>query len=489
MIKEPAEESVEELRQDSAEKLVEEPTENKIENFIEEHKKILIGIVISFCILLIIYFGLAKHFTNHFYIGTEINAINVSGKTVEDANIIMTSALQNYTLNLKARGGRSGQIKGSDIGLKYCSDEEFKKLKDRQDPFMWILAPFFGKQNKIEVEISYDEKRLKEQIDKLTFFNNKNIIEPKNPSFKYTNNHYVIVDEVLGNKVDKDILYCRVADSILKRESELDLDSKDCYINPQYNSKSQKMIDVKDTLNKYASTKVTYVFGDTQETLDGSVINKWLTVDNNFRIIIDEEKVKDYINELAKNHDTIGKIRKFVAALGKNINIGGGDYGWSINKAKETDVLIEIIREGKTITKDPAYSQTASSHDINDFGNTYVEIDIVNQHLWFYKKGLLIVEGDVVTGNVKAKHATPRGIYRLKYKARDVILRGPGYAAPVDYWMPFNGGIGIHDASWRSAFGGNIYKTNGSHGCINLSYKTAKKMYNNIKVNTPVICY
>ena len=111
------------------------------------------------------------------------------------------------------------------------------------------------------------------------------------------------------------------------------------------------------------------------------------------------------------------------------------------------------------------------------------------QHLWFYKNGSLISQGDVVTGNVSANHTTPGGVYKLKYKEKNAVLRGPGYDAPVSFWMPFNGGIGIHDASWRSEFGGKIYKTGGSHGCINSPYYLAKAIFDNIEAGIPVVCF
>jgi len=118
-----------------------------------------------------------------------------------------------------------------------------------------------------------------------------------------------------------------------------------------------------------------------------------------------------------------------------------------------------------------------------------LEIDLTKQYLWFYKNGTLITKGSVVTGNVSSNHTTPPGTYKLTYKQKDAVLRGPGYAAPVTYWMPFNGGIGLHDASWRAAFGGEIYKTNGSHGCINAPYQVAEAVFKNIEAGVPVICY
>lgn len=455
----------------------------------KKHKKIVIGIIISICTLIVIYFGMAIYFMNHFYFGSEINCINVSGEGVEDVNKQMASELQTYTLNIKVRGIKNEQIRADEVGLKYNSDGQFKNLKDKQNPYKWISAFFNTEDSKMVEGVKYDKNLLKKRVDKLSCFNSGKIIEPKNPSFKYTNNGYVIVSEVAGNKINKDILYNHVSEAILKEKTTIDLESINCYVKPQYTSNSRKIVDTKNILNKYVVSKITYFFGGHKEILDGSTINKWLTVDKNIKVIFDEKEVENYIDLLSTNYNTVGKSRNFVTSLGKTINIGGGDYGWSINRAKETKALITTIKQGKTISKEPAYIQTALSHGNNDMGNTYVEIDMTNQHLWFYKNGSLITQGDIVTGNAIGNHLTPGGIYKLKYKERNAVLRGPGYASPVTFWMPFNGGIGIHDASWRSVFGGYIYETDGSHGCINSPYYLAKAIFDNIETGIPIICY
>lgn len=451
--------------------------------------KIVIGSIISLCTLLAIYFGMATYFKNHFYFGTEINCINVSGKTVEEVNKKMADELKVYTLNLKERGGKSEQIRAVDIGLKYNSGGQYKNFKDRQNPFKWILALFNTEDSKMTDGVSYDTKLLKERVEKLSCFNSSNITEPKNPSFKYTDKGYVIENEINGNKVNKDILYNCVSKAILKEEAAIDLDAVNCYVRPKYTSNSPKVIEVKNILDKYASSKITYTFGERKETIDASIINKWLKVNENLEVMVDEENLKNYIDALFNNYNTVGKTRTFAATSGRTINVSGGDYGWSINTDKEIEDLNAAIKEGKTITKEPTYTQTAVSHGSNDIGNTYVEIDMSNQHLWFYKNGSLIVQGDIVTGNVSTNHSTPGGIYRLKYKQTNAVLTGPGYSSPVQFWMPFNGGIGMHDASWRSEFGGTIYKTYGSHGCVNLSYYLAKSVFDNIEEGNPVVCY
>jgi hypothetical protein len=298
----------------------------------------------------------------------------------------------------------------------------------------------------------------------------------------------VIVDEVIGNKGNKEILYKYAIDAVSTGETTIDLELINYYVNPQYTSKSPKVVSTRDMLNKYVSSKITYTFGDDKEILDGSTINKWVTVDENSEITFNEKQVEIYIDVLASEYNTVADTRNFVSSSGKVINIGGGTYGWAINKVKEIQYLNSIIKEGKSIEKEPSYYQTALAHGKDDIGNTYVEIDLSGQHLWFYKNGKLITQGDVVTGNNGSeKTRTPEGIYKINYKERNATLKGEDYAAPVNYWMPFNEGIGIHDASWRDKFGGDLYKTGGSHGCINSPYNVAKTVFDNIETGTPVV--
>ena len=155
---------------------------------------------------------------------------------------------------------------------------------------------------------------------------------------------------------------------------------------------------------------------------------------------------------------------------------------------KEAEQLAANIKAGQPVVREPAYNIKAASRE-DELGGTFVEVDLTNQHVSLYVDGTLAGESDCVTGNLSKGYDTPDGIYPLTYKQRDAVLRGPGYASPVDFWMPFNRGIGLHDASWRSSFGGNIYKTNGSHGCINLPYSMAKQIYDVAYAGMPVICH
>lgn len=459
---------------------VEQLKEQEVKS-ISKYKKLLTGLVIALSTLLFYYFIIALFFINHFYVGTELNGINVSCRSVEAAEMLMTSNLNAYTLQLVERGGKSEVLSAEEVGLQYEPDV-FKKLKDNQNPFNWLYVGINSKDSKYTIAVTYDEKLLNERINSLSCLDRDRIVEPQNASFEYIDdeNKYIIIDEILGNKVNKEKLKTNITDSLLKRELKLDLNLMECYLNPQYTADSQKVKEVRDTLNKYVSTQIKYTFGNNEEIIEGSEITNWLRVNENFEVIIEEEKVREYVNTLCERYNISGRTRNFKTTSGELIQIDGGDFAYSINENKEIENIMIAIKEGEIKEMEPSYC---------DIGSTYVEINLSMQHIWFYKDHSLIVEGDIVTGNVRSGHTTPKGVYRLKYKAKNVVLRGPDYAAPVTFWMPFNGGIGMHDANWRSVFGGEIYKTDGSHGCINCPYHIVEVIYNNIEVETPVVCY
>ena len=200
--------------------------------------------------------------------------------------------------------------------------------------------------------------------------------------------------------------------------------------------------------------------------------------------------------------DTYGKDREFKTTKRGTITIpeGQGCYGWWIDQQKTCDLIVDLVEKGESAETEPVYyvnPDSAYEYTCNkdwrtadkDYGNTYIEVDLTAQHLFLYKDGVLVTESDFVSGNVAKGHATPGGAFMLTYKTLNAVLRGPDYETPVTYWMPFNGDIGMHDLTSRKAFGGDIYKTRGSHGCINLPYAAAKKIYETIDKGYCVLVY
>lgn len=438
--------------------------------------------------VVLIYLLFSLYFMNHFFFNTVINGVDVSLKAHNEAEDIIKNYVKDYRLLLVERDGKTEYISGQNIGMKYNRKNSISKIYKKQISFKWPVSLFKEQNYYIYDLFVYNKESLNNRISELNCLN-RDVIEPKNVSFRYVNGCYELVKEVYGNKIHKDKLYKAIKMCILKGQTKLNLDESRCYENPKYTLSSEKTLKTRDLLNKCVSTRITYIFRGQHELLDGNIINRWLSVDEDLEVVINEKEIMHYLQGLSKKYDTVGTARKFKTSVNKTIEVKGGFYGWKIDCAAEAKALLESIKCGEVLEKEPIYAQKAFTGGENDIGNTYVEINLTRQYLWFYKDGKLIVKGPIVSGNPNRGYATKVGVYMLNYKQTGVTLTGPDYEAEVSYWMPFNGNIGIHDASWRYSFGGNIYKRNGTHGCVNVPLYLAKKIFNNIEEGTPVICY
>jgi lipoprotein-anchoring transpeptidase ErfK/SrfK len=396
--------------------------------------------------------------------------------------------LEDYQLQLSERNGITEIISVKNFGIQYNETNGISDIYKIQNSYEWITSLFNEKNYYINDLFVYNNEIFNNKINELSCLNQE-IIKPKNVSFEYMNGSYKIIKEVWGNEINRDSLESEIKCSILKGERYLDLNKKNCYENPKYTLTSDKTMETFNILNKYIKAKITYLFGSRTEVLDKKTINEWIIIDKNVDVYIDENKALNYVKKLSKKYDTMGVSRNFKTSTGKTVEVKGGTYGWKMDLWSETQSMINNIILGGIIEKEPIYIQTAHSREENDIGDTYVEINITKQHLWFYKNGKLLVHGSIVSGNPNKGNQTVLGTYMLNYKQKNAALTGEDYETNVNYWMPFFGNIGIHDASWRYAFGKEIYKNNGSHGCVNVPLNVAKTIYENIEEGTPIICY
>ncbi|BCN31383.1 L,D-transpeptidase family protein [Anaeromicropila herbilytica] len=451
---------------------------------------ILLIILTCLAFFIMIYIGFSIYFKSHFLFGTYINDVNYSGKSIEKVEQSITNRIDTYVLKLEERGNKKEYIASSDIDMKATLDDSVQKVLNKQKPYLWISSLWQEHHYDVGVAASYDEKLLKKAVDQLECFKEDKVEKPVDAYISdYSANGYQIVEAVQGNQVDKKKLYTKVKDAINHQNKKLSLEDEDCYIKPKYTADSKELQQALEKLNEYIDTTITYQFGDVKEVVDASVISQWLEVNDNMKVVINPDSVKKYVDYLGYTYNTFGKKRDFKTSYNKTIKVIGGDYGWWLNRGAEVKELIAAVKKGDDILKEPNYYQKARSYGEYDFGDTYVEVNLKEQHLFFYKEGKLIVDSDFVSGNVSKGHGTPIGTYSITYKQRDATLVGENYSTPVHYWMPFNNNIGLHDASWRSEFGGKIYLTRGSHGCVNLPPAVAKKIYENIEKGTAVICY
>ncbi|MCB6608613.1 L,D-transpeptidase family protein [[Clostridium] symbiosum] len=438
-----------------------------------------------------IYAGMAQKYKRVFFPNTRINGLDASGRTVAEVKEMISSGINHYVLTIEEREGKEEQITGEEIGLQSKFDGTLEQIVTTQNPYAWLSYQLNPAEYTISTMIEYDEEALTQAAQGLECMDPVLIKEPENAyvSDYIPGQGYSIIPETEGTVVLEDVLKSSLADAIINLKDTLSLEEAGAYKEPEIKQDDASLKERVDTMNRFVSTTITYKFGDKTEVLNGDRTHEWLITDEAGNITVDSAQAAAYVAELAAAYNTSNKAKNFKTSYDQTIQVKGGTYGWKINQSEETAELVNLLQSGQSQEREPVYSQKAASRGENDYGNTYVEINLTAQHLYFYKDGNLVVDSDFVSGNLSRGWGTPAGTYPLNYKQRNAVLKGENYRTPVDYWMPFNGGIGMHDATWRGTFGGTIYKTNGSHGCINLPHSVAKKIYENISSGIPVICY
>ncbi len=457
-----------------------------------DRKKICILAVVGlFLLLFAVYLVVANYFNNRFLFGTIVNGKDVSCKTAEEVERMIASEVDGYQIRIVPREGEEEFLTGDDVALTTVFDGTLQKKLTQQNVFAWPASLFKKSAIQVEAMVDFNQKLLKEAAGKLEVLDKSHMREPLDATVsEYLDKEgYKILPEEKGTVVKEKRFLKKLGQAILNLEGSFSVEDAKCYKSPKYTKKSKELKEQVKTMNKYVGAAITYDFGDSQEVLDGSIISQWICVDDQRVVSVSDEKIREYVAGLAETYNTAGKSKSLNSSYGTEVTVSGGDYGWKIDQEQEVAALTENIRNGESMTKEPAYAQTANSRGGNDYGDTYVEVNLTAQHLFYYKNGALVVESDFVSGNESKGWSTPAGAFGLYYKQRDKTLRGEDYATPVSFWMPFNGGVGFHDATWRSRFGGSDYIRNGSHGCVNLPYNVAKTLYENIEAGCAVLVY
>jgi hypothetical protein len=312
---------------------------------------------------------------------------------------------------------------------------------------------------------------------------------PKNATFQYVNGAFKPIEAIEGNQLDTAKLTLAILQSIKANKNELTLERDNFYKKPSYHLSDVKTQQGLSALRKCLSAKITLEFKSKDVVIDKSTFGSWLTLDSMMRVNFISTKSVSFVQDLAAKYDEIIPSVSITSSKGEPKTIRGGDIGTRLSVFKELSKILENVRNAEVVSREPNYAMKGLPAGVFDSNKTYVEISISDQKLWYYKNGSLVIESSVVTGCPKQGHSTPGGAYYVKYMQTNATLEGPGYSAHVRYWMPFNNGIGLHDAQWRNKFGEAIYLADGSHGCINLPFSTAQTIYQTISPGTIVLLY
>lgn len=460
-------------------------------------KAILITIGAIVTTILAIYFGVAFYYSEKFLMNTTVNGAECTGKTVKEVENMMQTSVEEYVLTLEERHGITEEIEGVDIGIKYNGVNVISDAMAKQNSFLWVKSLFKKNNIKAKIDFEYDTEKLDETIGKLECLKEEKQVAPISAVPVYRDGVFEIEEEVYGTQIDSEQLYKVIRKSVDEMELVVDLIKENCYVPPLYTKDSQEVLDAKDALNKCLEAEITYSLDEITVKLDKEKIANWISVDENLLVVVDENQVRAFADTLGSYYNTPNTALDLTTPTGKVVNIPNARLGRVVGSAVECAELIEEIKSGTVVTREPLFSQGATPGGDPVWGTTYLEVDISAQHMWYIVDGAVAFESDVVTGS--PGRDTPTGVFSILKMKRNKTLTGnivpatgkPEYVTPVAYWMRITwSGVGFHDATWQPGFGGQLYRQGyGSHGCINMPYNNVATLYGMVSVGCPVVIH
>lgn len=464
------------------------------------------------------------HYSNRWYKNTSINGVDVSNQTLEESKKRLLQVHENYALAIKGRDNGSLTIDGNSIDYQFDINSDFEKLFDEQHDKFHL---FTSKYNySLEYSISYDETKLTDMVGKSDLVAGSSsypIVKPKSATVSYdeSKQQYVCVEEVIGNKIIRNSLMTAITNALKKAQTNINIADEenypDIYQKPKVTSDDEELQTALSLSNNAAIRYITWNMGEgVKEQITPTEISQWITYKNG-KIKYDNEAISDWIESFCLKYKTVGKTRTIKSHNGKPVKIVGGDYGWQLDYEKTLDQAKKALKstidtslteayindpnnENKkalTLKRKVIYANTAFKKDYENFINdwdpeNYIEISIKAQKVYVIRNGKVAFSCRCITGLPVEGRSTPTGAFFIKEHREEYTLTGADYSTPVTNWVRITWtGTGFHPATWQpwSRWTKDLYKTRGSHGCINLAVADAAKIYKLSKYREATFIY
>ncbi len=464
---------------------------------------VVLGIVIV--MIAAIYGAGVYAFSERFYPNTFIGAIDISFLTQDQAAEAIEEAVSNYEISVEGEG-LEFTLTAADGGISVDASSVAEQAAQDKDPWFWFLQIWDTNDKTSFLVASSDEgvlgELVREQVD--AFNADASASEDAFITYSLNSGAYVIQDEVYGGQISADAVIEAVIEAIATMESTVQI-TDDMLILPEVFSTDERLTAGVESANSMLSCDVVLtssLMGIEMGELDGSTISDWISFDDSYSPVLDEEAVSAWVSDLVSVYNTVGTTRTYTRGDGEEVTAEGGNYGWTVDSETLVAAVNAAIANGEQGDIEVTFSQEGNGYTAvgMDWG-AYCDIDLSEQHAYYYDaSGNLLWDSGIVSGLPEDDRDTPTGIYYLNSKQENVTLIGvadengdPSYETPVDYWMPFvDNMVGLHDASWQPTWvfsDSTAYKTYGSHGCVNLPVSAAAELFEIIQIGDVVIVH
>lgn len=487
---------------------------------ITKQVKICLSLVIAIIILLFIVIIL---YSDKFYPNTTIGGIDVSNMTLSQAKEAVQTDLKNHVLVIKGRNNAKYELRGTDIDLNANYEKQVENCFKKTHGIFSFYKIISGEDFDVNFDVSYNKKAFKNNLSQsfLITGDQYTITAPESAHVEYDKKTQSgkIVKEKQGNQLNQEKFYSYVEKSIKQLKTNINLDKANIYLKPKYTQNDSAIIKELNQYNNYLYRWIRYDMTEKHyETVTPKDIKNWLVINDDATVSIDQEKMSQWVEKFCLKYKTVGKTRKFKSHTGEVLEVSGGDYGWQIDYSQTVDQLYKVLskknpqsdveayikNKNKTNKKklikklEPIYKNKAYKLNfdnlVDDYNTqTYSEVDISEQMVYVFQNGQVVYSAKCVTGLPSdASRATKTGCWYIKDKKLEYTLTGADYTTPTKYWVRITWtGTGYHymNRSDWSKWSPDLYKTRGSHGCINLQLEDVKNIYNLVSMRDMVFIH
>jgi len=484
------------LTDDEVEASETEVVEEK-EGEVKSKKGLIVSLILLgflFVVIAVIYIGGIVYFQERFFFNTQVNGVDFSRQKATDARAFVESKANDYYITIIGKNGHTEIIYASEVNLRFEASGVIEELFEAQNPFEWPLSLLNSQEIHAGFDSYFDEELLTERVLKLEVVT-EGQTSPVSANVIMEGNEVVIVPHEYGNVINVELLNELLQEYVSILAAEFNAKEADIFIQPELTTASPEIVDTFEAASNYLSAKITYTVGS-DVVVDRDLISSWMTIDDDFNIHLDEQQISEWLSHFIDSVNTLGTTRELTTPNGRNVRVTGGYYGWVVSRDLEFYELLENIRNGDEVEREPIFFQRAAAHGAHDWGNTFLQVDLSGQHMWAFINGEMVFESPVVTG--RPGYNTPQGVYFiLEMLSPNVLISpwldddgDPTYETHVYYWMRTTwSGHGFHDAPWQDNFGGDHYLEYGSHGCTNLPLEAARELYGLIFHMMPVVVH
>ena len=441
------------------------------------------------------------HYHSRFLPDTWLDGVDVSGMTVPEAAGELELSAKGVAVTLREAGADVLSLPLTsflgDGDLERTAQDAFDAQKNATSFLSWMIPTVRTLTQ--PVTVTARESDLAALVETAVYTVGR--IGPEDAHIDLGETGYTLVPEVEGNLVDPAACAQALLGALSGTDSlsprELRVEAQGVRVLPAVRAGDELLQHRMDVMDKYLSRNITLDFGEdmvytlTKEDIWSASSMQWTAT--SVICTAEPDLVRGLVDRLAEELKVDGVYAKFRNCVPTRelIYYRVGDNGWKLDRSRLAAEITSALNNNRDADLTAEYDRTWYWSNYYGIGNTYLEISLDNQYMWYFIDGEVVVETPFVSGNLSTGNPTGRGYFTVAYLSSDLYLSGPTWNDHVDYWIPFDLAreIGLHDSSWRDEYGGDIYINDGSHGCINTPLAAMRKIYENIWEGVPVIVY